>query len=426
MNLKPLKPLIQPLGDGSVILYDRITTWISSPKYRTPEQPEPPAERQQPAKGQQKKGDQAADGKGEQKKPAPAEEPKPVLDKRAPLKRVGLLLGCAYVTAVSDYTTYATATAALGWVVAAYMVGTPDETPAKAEPGTPFAAPASPRDAIVQWLTETIGDRPGIHLYELYPRMLALPGMEKHDEAALREALTTLDIPITRAFTIGDIRGRSGVRLTDLAAPSPLRKTSPSPQVKTQVRPAALPPKSSRRAPPLPLKSPPPRPDACPIRPSETGGEGSRTARPQHPRRHPWHSPATSSPPPAPTRTASPSRAAARSTPKPPRSRSDGHRASRRPGMDVHQHRHRTDPHAGLHPVTPRRRPTHCQATGRPRAPSLTRQDHDHGTPRPPRFGTPLRPAAPAVLRPLRRQLPRPQPLTLNPKVCKVLQLLEV
>ncbi|WP_406144158.1 hypothetical protein [Streptomyces anulatus] len=227
MNLKPLKPLIQPLGDGSVILYDRITTWISSPKYRTPEQPEPPAERQQPAKGQQKKGDQAADGKGEQKKPAPAEEPKPVLDKRAPLKRVGLLLGCAYVTAVSDYTTYATATAALGWVVAAYMVGTPDETPAKAEPGTPFAAPASPRDAIVQWLTETIGDRPGIHLYELYPRMLALPGMEKHDEAALREALTTLDIPITRAFTIGDIRGRSGVRLTDLAAPLPSQEDQP-------------------------------------------------------------------------------------------------------------------------------------------------------------------------------------------------------
>ncbi|MFB6424658.1 hypothetical protein ACFCXC_14880 [Streptomyces microflavus] len=225
MNLKALRPLIQPLGDGSVILYDRITTWVSSPKYRTPEQPEPPAEKPQPTKGQPKaKGDQAADTKADQKKPA---EPEPVLDKRAPLKRVGLLVGCAYVTAVSDYTTYATAAAALGWVIAAYMVGTPDEPPAKAAHDTPEEAPETPRDAIVQWLTQTIGDRPGIHLYELYPKMLALPGMQAHDEPALREALVALDIPITRAFTIGDVRGRSGVRLADLTAPLPSREEHP-------------------------------------------------------------------------------------------------------------------------------------------------------------------------------------------------------
>ncbi|MEV0884733.1 hypothetical protein AB0J03_12955 [Streptomyces microflavus] len=225
MNLKVLQPLIQPLGDGSAILYDRITTWVTSPKYRTPEQPEPPAEKPQPAKGQPKKGDQAPDAKGEQKKPTV--EPEPVLDKRAPLKRVGLLLGCAYVTAVSDYTTYATAAAALGWVIAAYMVGTPDEPPAEAAQEAPAAAPETPRDAIVRWLLQAIGERPGIHLYELYPKMLALPGMEAHDEAALREALTTLDIPITRAFTIGDIKGRSGVRLADLTAPLPSREEQP-------------------------------------------------------------------------------------------------------------------------------------------------------------------------------------------------------
>ncbi|WP_097982267.1 hypothetical protein [Streptomyces sp. f150] len=225
MNLKPLQPLIQPLGDGSVILYDRITTWVSSPKYRTPEQPEPAADKPQPTKGQPKKGDQAPDPKGEQKKPAA--DPEPVLDKRAPLKRVGLLLGCAYVTAVSDYTTYATAAAALGWVVAAYMVGTPDEPSTKAAQEAPTATPETPREAIIRWLTESIGDRPGIHLYELYPKMLALPGMKGHDEAALREALTTLDIPITRAFTIGDIKGRSGVRLADLTAPLPSREERP-------------------------------------------------------------------------------------------------------------------------------------------------------------------------------------------------------
>ena len=223
----PLKPLVQPLGDGSAILYDRITTWVSSPKYRIPEQAEPPAEKEQPAKGQPKKGDQAPDAKGDQKKPAPAKEPEPVLDKRAPLKRVGLLLGCAYVTAVSDYTTYATAAATLGWVVAAYMVGTPDEAPAETPQDTPAAAPAGPRESIVQWLTATIGDRPGIHLYELYPTMRLLPGMGHHDDAALREALTTLDIPITRSLTIGDVRGRSGIRLADLATPLPSREDHP-------------------------------------------------------------------------------------------------------------------------------------------------------------------------------------------------------
>ncbi|MFD7858320.1 hypothetical protein ACFV6B_29165 [Streptomyces microflavus] len=225
MNLKVLQPLIQPLGDGSVILYRRTVSWITSPKYRTPEQPEPPAEKPQPAKGQQKaKGDQAADAKGEQKEPA---EPEPVLDKWAPLKRVALINAGTYVVASSDYTTYAVAAATLGWVVAAYMVGTPDKPPTEAAHDTPAAAPETPRDAIVQWLTETIGDRPGIHLYELYPKMLALTGMKGHDEAALREALTTLDIPITRAFTIGDIKGRSGVRLADLTAPLPSREEHP-------------------------------------------------------------------------------------------------------------------------------------------------------------------------------------------------------
>lgn len=107
------------------------------------------------------------------------------------------------------------------WVIAAWRAAP------KAPAATPETAPETPREAIVQWLTQAIGDRPGIHLYELYPKMLALPGMERHDEAALREALTTLDIPITRAFTIGDIKGRSGVRLADLTTPLPPREEQP-------------------------------------------------------------------------------------------------------------------------------------------------------------------------------------------------------
>lgn len=217
----PLKPLIQPLGDGSVVLYDRITGWVTSPKYRDAPA-EPPA----------KDSDKPKDGKGKPKGEAPAEKPKgetsdekpkQVLDKRAPMKRVGMLLGGAYVVASTDYTTYATAAAALGWVAAAYMFAPPREKAIEPAPATP----ETPRDAIVQWLTDVIGDRVGVHLYELYPRMRALPGMKGYDDAALRGALKALDITITRAFTIGEDKGLSGVRLVDLATPLPSREERP-------------------------------------------------------------------------------------------------------------------------------------------------------------------------------------------------------
>ncbi|MGW3330274.1 hypothetical protein ACWDF9_06965 [Streptomyces rubiginosohelvolus] len=113
---------------------------------------------------------------------------------------------------------------AAAWCIAAWRAAPKPPAAVPAEP------PASPRDSIVQWLTETIGDRPGIHLYELYPTMRLLPGMGHHDDTALREALTTLDIPITRAFTIGDVKGRSGVRLADLADPPPSREEQPLPK----------------------------------------------------------------------------------------------------------------------------------------------------------------------------------------------------
>ncbi|MEU3836125.1 hypothetical protein [Streptomyces microflavus] len=113
------------------------------------------------------------------------------------------------------------------WVLITVWIITAWRAAPKPPAATPETAPETPRDAIVQWLTQAIGDRPGIHLYELYPKMLALPGMERHDEAALREALTTLEIPITRAFTIGDIKGRSGVRLADLTAPLPSLEEQP-------------------------------------------------------------------------------------------------------------------------------------------------------------------------------------------------------
>lgn len=136
--------------------------------------------------------------------------------------RSAVILGAAYIAWKAE-----ARSPIVLWVLIAAWIITAWRAAPKPPAATPETAPATPRDAIVRWLTETIGDRPGIHLYELYPKMLALPGMAKHDEAALREALTTLDIPITRAFTIGDIKGRSGVRLADLNTPLPSRKERP-------------------------------------------------------------------------------------------------------------------------------------------------------------------------------------------------------
>ncbi|MFE7047098.1 hypothetical protein ACFVAM_01820 [Streptomyces californicus] len=141
---------------------------------------------------------------------------------KSTLARSAVILGAAYIAVkAEDRSPIVLWVLGAAWVIAAWRVAPKPPT------ATTETAPPTPRDAIVQWLTETIGDRPGIHLYELYPKMLALPGMAKHDEAALREALTTLDIPITRAFTIGDIRGRSGVRLADLTTPLPSPEEQP-------------------------------------------------------------------------------------------------------------------------------------------------------------------------------------------------------
>ncbi|MFJ6235056.1 hypothetical protein ACIQH0_13220 [Streptomyces griseus] len=140
--------------------------------------------------------------------------------------RSAVLFGAAYVMFKAiDRTPGVLWLVVAVWVIAAWRSAPKPPTATPAE--TPAAGPASPRDAIVQWLTDTIGERPGIHLYELYPAMRLLPGMSHHDDTALRGALTELDIPITRAFTIGDVKGRSGIRLADLTTPLPSREDQP-------------------------------------------------------------------------------------------------------------------------------------------------------------------------------------------------------
>ncbi|SFF11769.1 hypothetical protein SAMN05216251_108233 [Actinacidiphila alni] len=104
------------------------------------------------------------------------------------------------------------------WLVAAYRHGAApaavQDEPEDADP----APAADPRTGFARWLLTLIGDRPGIHLYELYPAMRQLPGQEGRDDAALRAALRTLGVPIQRSLRVGTIQGRSGVRRADAEA----------------------------------------------------------------------------------------------------------------------------------------------------------------------------------------------------------------
>ncbi|MGA6159606.1 hypothetical protein ACPEIC_40430 [Stenotrophomonas sp. NPDC087984] len=84
--------------------------------------------------------------------------------------------------------------------------------------------PAQTRRQLVEAVLEMVGDRPGIHLSELYPRLLASPAAAHLDETRLRATLTDAGITIHRSMRVGDVEGRSGIKRTDLEAllrPSP-------------------------------------------------------------------------------------------------------------------------------------------------------------------------------------------------------------
>ncbi|MFF3460994.1 hypothetical protein [Streptomyces sp. NPDC002619] len=96
--------------------------------------------------------------------------------------------------------------------------------PADHEPKT---AAGGPQVDLARWLLDTIGDRPGIHLRDLYPAMRELPGQEGRSDGELRAALRTLGVPVHRSLRIGRIAGRSGVRRGDVEALLPSLGDSP-------------------------------------------------------------------------------------------------------------------------------------------------------------------------------------------------------
>lgn len=137
-------------------------------------------------------------------------------------ERLGAFVGAWYLALYGcihapDVARFAVPGAVVAWCAAAWWHAPPV---ARADPVEEVAEGAL--EAFTRWLLTLIGDRPGIHLRDLYPAMRKLPGHEGRDNAQLRAALRALDIPVRRSLRLGGVAGRSGVARTDLEAlPSP-------------------------------------------------------------------------------------------------------------------------------------------------------------------------------------------------------------
>ena len=140
-------------------------------------------------------------------------------------ERLGALAAAGYALTYACWHTpriahFAVPFAGLAWCVAALCVSPAAE---QEQPSGEAARDAAevlidPHQMYARWLLDTIGNRPGIHLQELYPKMRELPGQEGRPDIDLRCALKTFGVPVHRSLRIGRVAGRSGVRREDVQA----------------------------------------------------------------------------------------------------------------------------------------------------------------------------------------------------------------
>lgn len=87
-------------------------------------------------------------------------------------------------------------------------------------------------------LLELIGDRPGIHLRELYDTLQGHPAGQHLDDARLRALLNHCEVPVHKSLRIGTVTGLSGIKAADVEALLPLESpTAPSGDVDAGQRP---------------------------------------------------------------------------------------------------------------------------------------------------------------------------------------------
>lgn len=170
-----LRPLAEPLGAGSVILYRRISGWITAP---------------------------GTDG-----------------DRRAPLKRLGTLGFAGYITVASDYTSYALYAGTAAWIAGALMYGArpePEATEATDEPDPPHGQPEADIPAAVR----AAGTHKGAHLTAI-ARHLAFVTGQAWTSSDVRAACTAAGVPVASSVRMGAHGVSTGVRLKDLPSPPP-------------------------------------------------------------------------------------------------------------------------------------------------------------------------------------------------------------
>ncbi|MFE2243893.1 hypothetical protein ACFXCU_30840 [Streptomyces virginiae] len=148
---------------------------------------------------------------------------------------------------------------ALGYGAAAYALGHIGQ----ALPGVPFAGPAAAATlTVAAWragrpvpptledlqgdfldgLLDLIGDRPGIHLRELYDALQTHPAGQHLDDARIRALLTHCGIAIHKSLRIGAVTGLSGIKAADIEA---LLPCEPLPAPSGDVDPGQGPPEEA-------------------------------------------------------------------------------------------------------------------------------------------------------------------------------------
>lgn len=90
--------------------------------------------------------------------------------------------------------------------------------------------PEELRTDFLDGLLHLIGDRPGIHLHELYATLQAHPTGQHLDDARIRALLTHCGVPVHKSLRIGAVTGRSGIKAADIEALLPC-DTDPAPSV---------------------------------------------------------------------------------------------------------------------------------------------------------------------------------------------------
>ncbi|MDT9689405.1 hypothetical protein Q5762_13875 [Streptomyces sp. P9(2023)] len=140
----------------------------------------------------------------------------------------GLALGALMAWRTANDQPRLLALAAGAYVVAAWRAGRP--------------VPPTPEELQRRFLLgvqELIGDRPGIHLRQLYDELQARPAAAHLDDARLRALLVHCQVPIHKSLRIGETTGRSGIKAADIQAllSPPETKEQPCPD-ETPAKPA--------------------------------------------------------------------------------------------------------------------------------------------------------------------------------------------